>query len=170
MAMAEPSVADPGMRFIAWEECARICKGEVRPDLRILWFEWASNDHHVVRRFRTSTALPNLREVHACIFRFSDGPRQLFDVLRASHGYFEKLTFTTAADHAGLRQVRFEIVAGLDGAARVRYEKLSAAVREDDVADLARGYGLWRTDASGVCEGGPVVDEFLKNDDERSIR
>lgn len=166
MDMTEPSVADPGMRFIAWEECARICKGEVRPDLRILRFEWAPNDRHVVRRFRTSTALPNLCEVHTRLFRFSDGPCQLFDALRASHGYFKKLTFTTAADHARLRQVRFEIVSGLDGAARVRCEKLSAAVREDDVADLARGFGLWRTDASSVCEGGPVVDEFLKNDDE----
>lgn len=135
------------MRFIAWEECARICKGEVRPDLRILRFAWAPNGYHVVRRFRTSTALPNLREVHTRLFSFSDGPRQLFDVLRASHGHFEKLTFTTAADHAGLRQVRFEIVAGLDGAARVRYEKLSAAVREEDVADLARGFGIWPADA-----------------------
>lgn len=132
------------MRFMPWAECARICKGEPRPDLVILRFEWAPNAHHVVRRFRASTALPSLREVHVRIFGFSDGPLQLFDVLRISRRDFDKLTITTAADLAGLRQVRFEIVAGPGGVTEVRFEKLSALLREDDVADLAKGFGLWR--------------------------
>lgn len=138
------AMADAGMRFMTWAECARICKGDVRPDLLVLRFEWASNGHHVVPRFQASAALPNLREVHARISSFSDGPLRLFDVLRLSHQDFRTLTLIARADLAGLRQVRFEIDSCLDGVTQVRFERLSPAVRQDDVADLAKGFGLWR--------------------------
>ncbi len=135
---------DPALQFMGWGECARICKGEVRPDILSLRFVWAPNAHHVVPRFQASTAFPNLREVHTRMGSFSDGPLQLFDVLRTSRHDFKRLTFIATADHARLRQVRFEIDSGLDGATQVRFTRLSDAVREDDVADLAKGFGVWR--------------------------
>lgn len=138
--LSSPDHAGVHHEFMDWADCARLCKGPPRPDLTHIRFDWGPGSH-VLRRFLSTSALPNLREISVLVASFSGAPLQLFKSLRTVARPLQAMHLITTADLGRRRRVQFTIVASSEDELKVHVTELTA-LREDDVPTLADGFGL----------------------------
>jgi hypothetical protein len=127
--------------FLDWPGCSRLCKGPTRPDIVSVSFVWGPSDH-VLRRFLSTTALPNLRELHTWAFSYTNGPIELYKQLRCAGRPLDKFILETAADLARSRRFRFELTPLPNDGICAKVAKLTENVTGDDIRSTAEGFGF----------------------------
>lgn len=126
---------------LTWPECAQLCKQEHPSEAKSLRFAWGPTDH-VLRRFLTTNALPELEEITVYLSSWDDGPLRLFERLESQGRGLKKMGIETTFDLWRKKHVRYELERAADGQLKATARMLSGQGTEEQIRRAAKSFGI----------------------------
>jgi len=129
--------------ILSWPECARLCKSAAEDPRTTLAFRWGQTDH-VLRRFFSTTALPELQTLAIVDAVWAGGPGELFLGLAARGRPLREMVVTTFVDLGRHRCVRFRVRFDGNSKPMTTYEFPKDPLHPGELELAADGLGLPR--------------------------